>query len=218
MGYARVAQDLSQFKACLKNGYPFVFGFAVLSSFQTAEVARTGKMVMPQANDQQLGGHAVTAVGYDDFKECFIVRNSWGEGWGDKGYFYMPYQYISHPMLAQDFWAINWVEGFKNTKVASIRGPSAPDMNVQSMRTIHEVRVEDRTCLTTAISVLLSTRWMRQAHITKKSGGAPRRPWTCGRMNGGFPIFNQGHSGQLHSECLGGCLPLHAPQDDCGER
>ena len=79
MGYARVAQDLSQFKACLKNGYPFVFGFAVLSSFQTAEVARTGKMVMPQATDQQLGGHAVCAVGYDDFQQCFIVRNSWGE-------------------------------------------------------------------------------------------------------------------------------------------
>ena len=70
---------LSQFKACLKNGYPFVFGFAVLSSFQTAEVARTGKMVMPQATDQQLGGHAVCAVGYDDFQQCFIVRNSWGE-------------------------------------------------------------------------------------------------------------------------------------------
>ena len=79
MGYARVAQDLSQFKSCLKNGYPFVFGFAVLSSFQTEEVARTGKMVMPQANDQQLGGHAVCAVGYDDFQQCFIVRNSWGE-------------------------------------------------------------------------------------------------------------------------------------------
>ena len=63
-----------------KNGYPFVFGFAVLSSFQTAEVARTGKMVMPQPTDQQLGGHAVTAVGYDDFQQCFIVRNSWGEG------------------------------------------------------------------------------------------------------------------------------------------
>ncbi|CAE7155823.1 unnamed protein product, partial [Symbiodinium pilosum] len=120
VGYARVAQDLSQFKMCIKNGYPFVFGFAVLSSFQTAEVARTGKMVMPQPTDQQLGGHAVCAVGYDDFKQCFIIRNSWGEGWGDKGYFYMPYEYICHPALAHDFWAINWVEGFKNA------GPKNP--------------------------------------------------------------------------------------------
>ena len=80
VGYARVAQDLSQMKMCIKNGYPFVFGFTVLSSFQTAEVARTGKMVMPQANDRMMGGHAVCAVGYDDFQQCFIVRNSWGEG------------------------------------------------------------------------------------------------------------------------------------------
>ncbi|CAE7660430.1 unnamed protein product, partial [Symbiodinium necroappetens] len=114
IGYARVAQDLSQMKMCIKSGYPFVFGFAVLSSFQTAEVASTGRMVMPQPTDQQLGGHAVCAVGYDDFQQCFIVRNSWGEGWGDKGYFYMPYEYICNPALAMDLWAINWVEGFKN--------------------------------------------------------------------------------------------------------
>ncbi|OLQ08587.1 putative peptidase C1-like protein [Symbiodinium microadriaticum] len=121
MGYARVAQDLSQMKMCIKSGYPFVFGFAVLSSFQTAEVARTGKMVMPQATDQQLGGHAVCAVGYDDFQQCFIVRNSWGEGWGDKGYFYMPYEYICHPSLASDFWAINWVEGFKKASAKPVK-------------------------------------------------------------------------------------------------
>ena len=39
--------------------------------------------------------------------------------WGDKGYFYMPYEYMCHPALASDFWAINWVEGFKNTSSAS---------------------------------------------------------------------------------------------------
>ena len=40
--------------------------------------------------------------------------------WGDKGYFYMPYEYICHPALAHDFWAINWVDGFKN---ASTKNP-----------------------------------------------------------------------------------------------
>eukprot|EP00437_Effrenium_voratum_P006895 CAMPEP_0181421272 /NCGR_PEP_ID=MMETSP1110-20121109/13015_1 /TAXON_ID=174948 /ORGANISM="Symbiodinium sp., Strain CCMP421" /LENGTH=306 /DNA_ID=CAMNT_0023544337 /DNA_START=42 /DNA_END=962 /DNA_ORIENTATION=- len=112
-GYAHVAQNVDQMKACIKHGYPFVFGFTVMTSF-SGDVAKTGKMVMPQPGDKIRGGHAVCAVGYDDFQQCFIVRNSWGAEWGDKGYFYMPYEYISKENLAHDFWAINWVEGFKN--------------------------------------------------------------------------------------------------------
>eukprot|EP00438_Fugacium_kawagutii_P034577 Skav211773 [mRNA] locus=scaffold6791:2856:6586:- [translate_table: standard] len=111
-----VSQEaVSRLKACIKHGYPFVFGFTVLTSF-SGDVAKTGQMVMPQPGDRPRGGHAVTAVGYDDFKQCFIVRprrvaarpvpscgwNSWGENWGDKGYFYMPYAYITDPRLAQD--------------------------------------------------------------------------------------------------------------------
>ena len=115
-GYAHVAQDLDQMKHCIRNGYPFVFGFTVLTSFSDEQVVKTGKMLMPQPGDKVRGGHAVTAVGFDDFQKCFIVRNSWGEDWGDKGYFYMPYEYICHPQLAQDFWAINWVEDFKEAK------------------------------------------------------------------------------------------------------
>lgn len=109
--YARVPQDLAHMKGCLKEGLPFVFGFTVLSSFQTREVATTGNMCMPKPKDYVLGGHAVCAVGYDDSRKCVIVRNSWGNGWGDKGYFYMPYEYITHPYLAQDFWTIRFVEG-----------------------------------------------------------------------------------------------------------
>lgn len=35
-----------------------------------------------------------------------ICRNSWGTGWGDKGYFYMPYAFITDPNWASDFWMI----------------------------------------------------------------------------------------------------------------
>ena len=69
-----VLHPLGRLKNCIKNGYPFVFGFTVLTSFGAA--AKDGTMVMPQPNDRVRGGHAVTGVGYDDFKQCFIVR--WG--------------------------------------------------------------------------------------------------------------------------------------------
>lgn len=108
--YARVPQTVEDMKACIAAGFPFVFGFAVLSSFFSEEVSQTGNMPMPQPEDYVLGGHAVQACGYDDEKQVMIVRNSWGEEWGDKGYFYMPYDYISDPNMAADFWAIKFVD------------------------------------------------------------------------------------------------------------
>jgi C1A family cysteine protease len=65
---------------------------------------------MPGPDEEVLGGHAVLAVGYDDSAECFIVRNSWGSGWGKKGYFTMPYSYLLEQNLSDDFWTIRTVE------------------------------------------------------------------------------------------------------------
>jgi C1A family cysteine protease len=73
------------------------------------QVAKTGIVPMPSANDQVEGGHAVMALGYDDVHQWYIVRNSWGSGWGDKGYFYMPYAYMTNNNLCADFWTIRKV-------------------------------------------------------------------------------------------------------------
>src|SRR3954469_9285728 len=102
--------DITQLKSCLYQGFPFVFGFSVYQSFMSQGVARTGLMPMPSKRERLLGGHAVLAVGYDDSKQVFIVRNSWGPNWGDKGYFYMPYKYITNDDLAADFWTITMME------------------------------------------------------------------------------------------------------------
>jgi len=108
--YHAVTQTLNEMKGCLSEGFPFVFGFSVYDSFETDVVKNTGVMPMPGPNESLLGGHAVMAVGYDDARQVFIVRNSWGEGWGDKGYFYMPYAYIADANMASDFWTIRLVE------------------------------------------------------------------------------------------------------------
>ncbi|RZS89761.1 xylellain [Motilibacter rhizosphaerae] len=108
-GYHRVVRALSQFKACLADGYPFVLGFTVYESFESDAVAQTGEMPMPSTSEHVLGGHAVLAVGYDDSTQRFHVRNSWGPGWGDGGYFTMPYAYLTTPDLSSDFWTIRTV-------------------------------------------------------------------------------------------------------------
>ena len=104
--FLRVKQDLISLKQCLVNGRPFVFGFQVYESFESPEVAKTGKQPMPLPNEQCLGGHAVCCVGYDDATSTFIVRNSWSNDWGSGGYFYMPYAYMTDSNLADDMWAI----------------------------------------------------------------------------------------------------------------
>ena len=97
---------LSEMQRCLADGYPFVFGFVVYTQFEGPEVAKTGILHMPSPGEERLGGHAVCAVGYDMDAKTMLVRNSWGNGWGQKGYFTMPFDYISNSELAQDCWTI----------------------------------------------------------------------------------------------------------------
>lgn len=85
LSYHRVTRTLAQMKGCLADGYSFVFGFTVYDSFESDAVSRTGKANMPKKGEAVVGGHAVMAVGYDEAAKRFIVRNSWGTGWGLKG-------------------------------------------------------------------------------------------------------------------------------------
>ena len=110
VSYSRVTQSLTQMKGCLASGYPFVFGFTVYDSFESQQVANTGIVPMPASGESVVGGHAVMAVGYDDSQHRFIVRNSWGDGWGMKGYFAIPYAYLTERNLSSDFWTIRLVQ------------------------------------------------------------------------------------------------------------
>lgn len=106
--YLSVQQSALQLKGCLADGFPFVFGFTVYSSFMN--IGSDGIMIMPLSSDSVEGGHAVMAVGYDEKQKAYIVRNSWGLDWGVKGYFYMPYDYMHNSDLSDDFWTIRKVE------------------------------------------------------------------------------------------------------------
>jgi len=107
--YERIPRLLEQMQGCLAAGFPFVFGFSVYESFESRDVARTGVMPMPKPGEVQLGGHAVLAVGYDTGARRFLVRNSWGPGWGRQGYFTMPFDYALDDALSDDFWTVKAV-------------------------------------------------------------------------------------------------------------
>jgi len=106
ISYSSINQVLVTLKTCLASGYPFVCGISVYEGFESEDAAKTGIIPMPSSNDKPLGGHAVSFVGFDEGNQWFIGRNSWGDSWGDKGYFYLKYDYILNPALASDFWTI----------------------------------------------------------------------------------------------------------------
>ncbi len=109
--------EIETLKNCLSEGVPFVFGFALPKSFTKypGGCSETGMMTMPDENEERMGGHAVAAFGYNDKLQCFLVRNSWSMYWGKKGYFYMPYDFVTGTYNKGDkkqtntfsFWAIS---------------------------------------------------------------------------------------------------------------
>jgi C1A family cysteine protease len=99
---------LDNLKARLVLEQPAMFGFTVYASIDSA---RSGLVPFPRAGDKVVGGHAVCAVGFDDaivldgVAGAIKFRNSWGVGWGQGGYGWLPYRYFTQ-RLAQDIWSL----------------------------------------------------------------------------------------------------------------
>jgi C1A family cysteine protease len=109
VSYQRVVQTLDQMKGCLAAGFPIVLGISVYESFESQQVAKSGVVPMPTSSEKLLGGHAILAVGYHDAEQRFIMRNSWGTSWGLRGYFTIPYTYLTDSNLCDDLWTIQMV-------------------------------------------------------------------------------------------------------------
>lgn len=113
---------LDRIKTNLVAGLPSMFGFTVYNSISQASA--TGKIPFPVSGDNITGGHAIVAIGYDDnmkikntaagAKEttgALLIRNSWGTGWGNAGYGFLPYDYVLKG-VATDWWSLlknEWV-------------------------------------------------------------------------------------------------------------
>ena len=95
---------LERLRLFLAGGFPIAFGFTLHNS-----ITNDAEIAFPTRQDAVVGGQAVTAVGFDDRlrirsdKGALLIRNSWGADWGDGGYGWLPYAYITE-RLAVDFW------------------------------------------------------------------------------------------------------------------
>jgi C1A family cysteine protease len=116
------ATVLASVKKYLAADIPSMLGFLGFPSYNHSDVK--GGVPYPCSGEKAIWGHAVVAVGYDDGMvikntQCnkattgaLLIRNSWGTGWGDKGYGWLPYEYVLN-RLAWDFWSLlcmRWVD------------------------------------------------------------------------------------------------------------
>ena len=92
---------INAIKTALQAQHPVVFGMTVDQAYM--DTGSDGMVAMPAATRVNSGGHAQVIVGYDDNKQRWIVKNSWGTGWGDNGYGHVPYAYLD-ASDANDFW------------------------------------------------------------------------------------------------------------------
>ena len=121
-GAAKSANSVMLFKAALAHRVPFVVGVQVFPSFQNLRGPNSVYQDLSGVSD---GGHAMVVVGYDDdrFGGAFKVLNSWGQGWGDQGFLWIPYDTFRDWRLGAHAFT---VEDLPNTGVH--RPASAPDL------------------------------------------------------------------------------------------
>ncbi|MGM9739705.1 MAG: C1 family peptidase [Candidatus Cryptobacteroides sp.] len=93
-----VRKEIQDIKSAVCEGYPVAISLKIFNSFNPS------KGFIPMPSDEEIaegksGNHAMVICGYNDEARFFVVRNSWGNKFGIKGYCYIPYTYIGNPEL-----------------------------------------------------------------------------------------------------------------------
>ena len=114
--FLKVTPNLDHMLACLAEGYPFVFGLRIKDSFGKIN-GIISEPVEGESRTDNHANHAMLCVGYNKKKKVFIVRNSWGKDWGDGGYCYIPFSYMTNPEMIFDLVTIRKIDEKLNQEI-----------------------------------------------------------------------------------------------------
>jgi hypothetical protein len=204
--YSRV-DGIQGCMGALAAGFPVVFGTRIPMRCYK-EAAETGFIPIPSPEDLnsgQIGGHCMLIVGYDKPKKMFIVRNSWGEGWGDRGYCRIPFEVIEKCSPPDTFWIIGELAKPGNFTVArpgrSAVQPAAapgPSKTISASEKATKMRQEIRESIDAEIEA--SNRRIEKL-FSGTTGGKkpPRDPIPCPMCGG----TGQGIDGGTCTKCGG---------------
>ncbi|CAF1947150.1 unnamed protein product [Rotaria magnacalcarata] len=116
----KVNADIDEMRSCLAQGLPIIFGLDMYPSFGKA-AKNGGAVPMPNLTKKPEYSHAMLAVGYSNYSQAFIVRNSWGSDWGDQGYCYIPFEYMMNKNLCTFLYTLKLTEKYELGKEQWVR-------------------------------------------------------------------------------------------------
>lgn len=128
-----VSIDVADVKSALAQGFPVIISARAFGSYLTN---RKGVLRIPteaELEDTE-NNHAMVICGYIDKEGFFVVRNSWGKDFGDKGYCYLPYEYFRTPKAINRAYVVTGlnINGFEAGDLPSVESLlNDKDVNAQ---------------------------------------------------------------------------------------
>ena len=124
-GFFLSLETLDDIRLCLTEGRPLALDGCLCGEAYKRSTASTGIFPLPKKGEKislETNEHAFTLVGYNDAESVYIVMQSWGVTWGDKGFGYLPYKYLQPGLFRSAFTFIKANEVTKLNTDISLRG------------------------------------------------------------------------------------------------
>lgn len=115
-------QDIT---SALSAGYPVAISLRLFDSFCENNHGFIFHPTDEEISSSKPQWHAMVIVGYSKEAPVYIVRNSWGEKFGDNGYCYIPFSYIENQDLCRQACVITEINAGEITKSKLPRSSSA---------------------------------------------------------------------------------------------